>query len=148
MFIFLRLSISFSSNSSEILLLRDHNENKAYNLLFLCNPYHQLSTIKDIVSYSLVFYFWVYICEAVCKIIDRKIYLYTLLGTPLLKEGGIWVFIIFEEWGGGSDLLHIRGGVAKIPPIFFKKRGGEVKEVFDNTWPNAILSHLTTSAAD
>ena len=57
MFIFLRLSISFSSNSSEILLLRDHNENKAYNLLFLSNPYHQLSAIKDIVSYSLVFYF-------------------------------------------------------------------------------------------
>ena len=50
---------------------------------------------------------------------------------------------------GGSDLLHIKGRVAKIPPIFLKKRGGgEVKEVFDNRWPNAILSHLTTSAAD
>ena len=48
-------SISFLSNSSEILLLRDHNGNKAYNLLFLCNPYYQLSAIKDIASYSLVF---------------------------------------------------------------------------------------------
>ena len=48
-------SISFISNSSEILLLRDHNGNKAYNLLFLCNPYYQLSAIKDIASYSLVF---------------------------------------------------------------------------------------------
>ena len=56
MFIFLRHSISLNSNSSEILLLRDHSGNKAYNLLFLCNPYHQLSAIKDIVSYSLVFY--------------------------------------------------------------------------------------------
>ena len=36
--------------------LRDHNGNKLYNLLFLCNPTHQLSAIKDIVSYSLVFY--------------------------------------------------------------------------------------------
>ena len=70
-------SISFSSNSSEILLLRDHNGNKAHNLLFLCNPYHQVSVIKDIVSYSLVFYCWAYIFEAVCKIIDGKIYLLT-----------------------------------------------------------------------
>ena len=30
--------------------------NKAYKLLFLCNPYHQLSVIKDIVSFSHVFY--------------------------------------------------------------------------------------------
>ena len=41
------------------------------------NPYHQLSAIKDIVSYSLVFYCWVYIFETVCKIIDGKIYLLT-----------------------------------------------------------------------
>ena len=47
---------SFNSNSSEILLLRGHSGNKVYNLLFLCNPYDQLSAIKDIVSYSLVFY--------------------------------------------------------------------------------------------
>ena len=45
-----------SSNSSKILLLRDHNGNKDHNLLFLCNPYHQVSVIKDLVSYSLVFY--------------------------------------------------------------------------------------------
>ena len=56
MFIFLRHSISLNSNSSEILLLRDHSGNKAYNLLFLCNPYHKLSAIKDIASYSLAFY--------------------------------------------------------------------------------------------
>ena len=37
-------------------VLKYYNGNKAYNLLFLCNPYHQLSAIKDIVSYSLVFY--------------------------------------------------------------------------------------------
>ena len=36
--------------------IRDHNGNKAYKLLFLCNPCHQLSAIKDIVSLSLVFY--------------------------------------------------------------------------------------------
>ena len=49
-------SISLNSNSFEILLLREHNENKAYNMLFLCNHYHQLSAIKYIVGYSLVFY--------------------------------------------------------------------------------------------
>ena len=43
---FRALSISFNSNSSRILLLRDHNGNKAYNLLFLCNPYNQFSAIK------------------------------------------------------------------------------------------------------
>ena len=32
-------------------LLRDHNGNKAYKLLFLRNAYHQLSAIKDIVSF-------------------------------------------------------------------------------------------------
>ena len=37
----------------------------------MCN---QLSAIKDIVSYSLVFYCSVYIFETVCKIIDGKIY--------------------------------------------------------------------------
>ena len=46
-------------------------------MFFLCNPYHQLSVIKDIVSYSLVLYCWVYIFETVCKIIDGKIYLLT-----------------------------------------------------------------------
>ena len=57
MFIFFETdSIRFSSNSSEIFLLRDRNGNKVYNLLFLYNPYDQLSAIKDIVSYSLVFY--------------------------------------------------------------------------------------------
>ena len=49
-------SISFNSNSFEILLLREHNANKAYNMLFLCNHYHQLSAIKYIVGYSLAFY--------------------------------------------------------------------------------------------
>ena len=34
--------------------LRDHNGNKAYKLLFLY--YHELSAIKDIVSFSLAFY--------------------------------------------------------------------------------------------
>ena len=47
------------------------------NKLFLCIPYHQLSAIKDIVSYSLVFYCRVYIFETVCKIIDGKMYLLT-----------------------------------------------------------------------
>ena len=42
------LRISFNYKSSEILLLREHNGNKAYNLLFLCNPYNLLSAIKDI----------------------------------------------------------------------------------------------------
>ena len=37
----------------------------------MCN---QLSAIKDMVSYSLVFYCWVYIFETVYKIIDGKIY--------------------------------------------------------------------------
>ena len=74
MFIFFKTN-SFSSNSSEILFLRDHNGSKAYNLLFLCNPYHALSAIKDIVSYSLVFYCSVYVFETVCKIINGKIYL-------------------------------------------------------------------------
>ena len=50
------------------MLLRDHIGNKVYNLLFLRYPYHQLSAIKDIVSYSFVFYYWVYIFETVCKI--------------------------------------------------------------------------------
>ena len=54
--IFETLSISFNAYSSKILLLRDHKGNKAYNLLFLCNPYHQLSAVKDIVSHSLAFY--------------------------------------------------------------------------------------------
>ena len=54
MFIFLETdSISFKSNSSYVLLLRDQNGN---NLLFLGNPCHQLWAAKDIVSYSLVFY--------------------------------------------------------------------------------------------
>ena len=72
-------SISFNSNSSEILLSRDHNRNKAYNLLLLCNSYHQLSAIKDTGSYSLVFCSWIYIFETVRKIIDGKIYLLTYL---------------------------------------------------------------------
>ena len=67
-----------------ILILKDHNWNKAYNLLFLCNPYHQLSAIKDIISYSPVVYCWVYILETVCKVIDGKIYLNTYLLTHLL----------------------------------------------------------------
>ena len=52
-------------------------EIKLNKLLFLCNPYHQLSAIKDIVSFSLVFYCRVYIFETVCKIIDDKIQLLT-----------------------------------------------------------------------
>ena len=36
--------------------LTEHNGNKAYKLLFLYNPYHQLPAIKDIISFSLVFY--------------------------------------------------------------------------------------------
>ena len=36
--------------------LRDHNGHRAYKLLFLCKPYHKLSAIKDIDSFSLVFY--------------------------------------------------------------------------------------------
>ena len=51
-------------------------------MLFLCNPYHQLSAIKDIVSYSLVFYWRVYIFETVCKIIDGKIYLLRFATIP------------------------------------------------------------------
>ena len=35
---------------------RDHNGNKASKLLLLCNPYHRLSAVKDIVSFSLVFF--------------------------------------------------------------------------------------------
>ena len=70
-------SISFNSNSFEILLLREHNANKAYNMLFLCNLYHQLSAIKYIVGYSLVFYCWMYIFETACKIVDDKTYLLT-----------------------------------------------------------------------
>ena len=46
------LSISFN-----FAFLRDHKGNKAYKLLFLCKSYHQLSAIKDIVSFSLVFYY-------------------------------------------------------------------------------------------
>ena len=72
--------------------LKGPHRNKAYNFLFLCNPYHQLSAIKEIASYSFVFYSWVYICETVCKIIEGKIYflpflfiyLFTYLFTSLL----------------------------------------------------------------
>ena len=42
-------------------------------MLFLCNPYHQLSAIKYIVSFSHVCFCWVYIFETVCKITDGKI---------------------------------------------------------------------------
>ena len=79
-------SISFSSNSSEIVLLRDYNGNKAYNLVFLYNSYHQLSAVKDIVSYFLVFYCWVYIFKTVCKIIDGEIYLLTYLLTNKINK--------------------------------------------------------------
>ena len=75
MFIFFEFdSISFSS---KILLLKDHNGNEVYNLLFLCNPYHQLSAIKNIVSYSLMFFIVEYIFLKQFVIIDSKIYLLT-----------------------------------------------------------------------
>ena len=50
------LSIDWSSFFVGLALkgLRDHN-NKPYKMFFLCNPYHQLSVIKDIVSLSLAF---------------------------------------------------------------------------------------------
>ena len=104
MFIFFETdSISFSSNSSEILLLRDHNGNKAYNLLFLCNPYHQLSAIKDIVSYSLVFYCWVYIfLKHFVKLLQVK---YTYLLTDwlyILKQRFFWVRMT-DWWNNRLD---------------------------------------------
>ena len=67
--------------------LRGHSGNKVYKLLFFCNPYHQLSAIKDIASFSLVFLFFIvkYIfLEVVCKIIDGKIYLLACLLAYLL----------------------------------------------------------------
>ena len=33
----------------------DHNGNKASKMLFLCNPYHQFLTVKDIVRFFLFF---------------------------------------------------------------------------------------------
>ena len=40
----------------QMLQKRDHNGSKTYKSLFVHNPYHPLSAIKDIVSFSLVFY--------------------------------------------------------------------------------------------
>ena len=45
------------------------------NLLFLCNPYHQLSAIENIVSYSLMLFIVEYIFLKQFVIIDGKIYL-------------------------------------------------------------------------
>ena len=40
----------------QMLQKRGHNGSKTYKSLFVYNPSHQLSTIKDIVSFSLVCY--------------------------------------------------------------------------------------------
>ena len=84
-----RLAFIFSRLLASVLILvvprfcflRDHNGNKAYKLFFLCIPYHQLSAIKDVVNFSLVFDCGAYIFETVCRIIDGKIYLLIYLLT-------------------------------------------------------------------
>ena len=81
-FIFPRLLASvLILEVSGFCFLRDHNGNKVYKLFFLCIPYHQLLAIKDVVSFSLVFYCGVYIFETICKIIDGRIYLLIYLLT-------------------------------------------------------------------
>ena len=65
---------------------RDHNGNKASKLFLLCNPYHRLLAVKDIVSFSLVFF----IFETVyCKTIDGKIY--------FLTYSECWTSVDFED---------------------------------------------------
>ena len=49
----------------------------------MCNPYHQLSAIKDIVSYSLVFYCWANILKHFVKLLMVK---YTYLLIYLLTD--------------------------------------------------------------
>ena len=51
---------------------RNPNGNKAFELLFLCNPYHQLIAIKDIISFFLVFY--ILLKHFIVKLYDGKIY--------------------------------------------------------------------------
>ena len=95
-------TVSSTAKKSKSLLLMNHHGNKAYSLLFLCNSYHQLSAIKDTVSYSLVLYCWVYIFEKVCKIIDGKIYfltyLITYLLTYLLTYLFTYLFTYLQNW--------------------------------------------------
>ena len=57
--------------------MRECNGNKAYRMIFLCNPYHQLSAIK-VLLVSLLFFTFEYIfLKQFLKIIDGKIYLLT-----------------------------------------------------------------------
>lgn len=80
-------------------------------MLYLCNPYYQHLAIKDIVSYSFVFYCWVYLFKTVCKITDGKIYFLTYL---LLTDIFQWLFTgnivlhLFIKFGGDWSWLKLR----------------------------------------
>ena len=61
------------NHGSEILFFQETTmEIKRLNCFFLCNPYHQLLAIKDIISFFLVFY--ILLKHFIVKLYDGKIY--------------------------------------------------------------------------
>ena len=73
------------------MLLRDHNGDKAYKLLFLCKPYHQLSVIKDFVSFSFVFIVDYMFLKQFVKLLMVK-YTYLLFKIILQEHAAVVLF--------------------------------------------------------
>ena len=95
-----------------------HNGIKAYNLLFLCNPHHQLSSVKDIVGYSLVFIVEYKLLKQSVKLLMVK---YTCLLTYLLACLMCAVY--------GRNSVHFKGMLIWNNLPYFVKSSASVFEI-------------------